>query len=234
MGSARRLRRTAQEVRPGPGAQRRLSLWIPGPGGQALLALSALSAAKRICGDAGELVDLRRAERPIGFVRRDPMCAVRRDTGCKTVNGQPADRSSIDEELERARADLHLMVDRATSADLRRRTAGARWTNQQRFWHMAFGYLIVSRLLGLVRLVGRLPTRQSRLCGAAERRHAAVPSRQLPRSVDGALVFHRPRLTRILDRTINRLQHSLDAESDEALSPPSSTCVSGNVPFHEV
>ena len=74
-----------------------------------------------------------------------------------SVNGRPTDRRSIHVELERARTDLHQLVARATSADLRRRTDGTRWTNQQMLWHMAFGYLIVSRLLRLVRLFGRLP-----------------------------------------------------------------------------
>ena len=60
-----------------------------------------------------------------------------------TENGQSADRRSIHAELERARTDLHHRVASATSADLRRRTDGTRWTNQQMLWHMAFGYLIV-------------------------------------------------------------------------------------------
>ena len=43
-----------------------------------------------------------------------------------TVNGQPTDRGSIHEELERARTDLHRLVASATSADLRRGTDGTR------------------------------------------------------------------------------------------------------------
>jgi DinB family protein len=135
-----------------------------------------------------------------------------------TVNGQAADRSSIHEELERARTDLHHLVASATSADLRRRTDGTHWTNQQMLWHMAFGYLIVSRLLGLVRLFGRLPKLFSRsfagMLNAATRPFHHVNYLD---SVGGALVFHGPRLTRQLDRTIDRLHRHLDAESDSAL-----------------
>ncbi len=67
----------------------------------------------------------------------------------------------------------------ATTAELRRGTDGTRWTNQQTFWHMAFGSLVASRLLRLVRPFVRLPDPLSRrLRGGAERRHAAVPSHQ--------------------------------------------------------
>jgi hypothetical protein len=135
------------------------------------------------------------------------------------ANGQPADRRSIHEELERARTDLHHLVASATAADLRRRTDGTRWTNQQMLWHMAFGYLIVSRLLRLVRLFGRLPDSFGRTFAAMLNAGTRLfhPVNYLG-SVGGALVFRGPRLTRQLDRTIDRLHRSLDAESDAALA----------------
>ena len=71
-----------------------------------------------------------------------------------TLNGQPIDRLRIHSELERTRADLHAIVANATPAELRRRTRGTQWTNGQLLWHMTFGYLIVRRLLPLVRLFG--------------------------------------------------------------------------------
>ena len=134
-------------------------------------------------------------------------------------NGHPADRRSIHEELERARTDLHHLVANATPADLRRRTNGTRWTNQQMLWHMAFGYLIVTRLLRLVRLFGRLPEPFSRTF-AAVLNAGTRPFHHINYlgSVGGALVFHGPRLTRQLDRTIDRLHRRLDAESDAALA----------------
>jgi len=135
-----------------------------------------------------------------------------------TANGRPVDRSSIHEELERARADLHHLVASATPPDLRRRTDGTRWTNQQMLWHMAFGYLIVRRLLPLVRLFGRLPDPFSR--GFAAVLNAGTRPFHLVNywgSVGGATVFHGSRLTRQLDRTIDRLHRRLDAESEAAL-----------------
>jgi hypothetical protein len=136
-----------------------------------------------------------------------------------SVSCEPVDRRSIHEELERARADMHHLVASAATADLRRRTNGTRWTNQQMLWHMAFGYLIVSRLLRLVRLFGRLPEPFSRAFAAmlnAGRR----PFHHINYlgSVGGARVFHGPRLVRQLDHTIDRLHRHLDAESDAALA----------------
>lgn len=127
----------------------------------------------------------------------------------------PADRQSIHDELERVRADLHHLISRATAADLARRTDGTRWTNRQMLWHMAFGYLIVRRLLPLVRLFGRLPDPFSRTF-AAVLNAGTRPFHHINYlgSVGGALVFHGPRL---LDHTIDRLNRRLDAETEEAL-----------------
>lgn len=135
------------------------------------------------------------------------------------VDGQSDDRGSIHDEMERARTDLHHLVAGATAADLRRRTERTRWTNEQMLWHMAFGYLIVSRLLRLVRLFGRLPDPFSRAF-AALLNAGTRPFHRINYlgSVGGALVFHGSRLTRQLDRTIDRLHRRLDAEADVALA----------------
>ena len=128
------------------------------------------------------------------------------------------DRQSIHAELERVRLDLHDLVARATAADLQRRTDGTRWTNRQLLWHMVFGYLIVWRLLPGVRLFGRLPDKFSRgfaaVLNAARRPFHVI---NYLGGCGGALVFHGPRLTRLLDRTITRLHRRLDAETDRSL-----------------
>ena len=59
------------------------------------------------------------------------------------------DRDSILQELDQARLDFHDLLSAATPADLRRRSAGTRWTNQQLLFHMLFGYLITRALLCL-------------------------------------------------------------------------------------
>jgi hypothetical protein len=132
--------------------------------------------------------------------------------------GQTGDRRLVHDELERVRLDLRELVANASPAELRRRTEGTRWTNQQMLWHMAFGYLVVRRLLPLVRLFGRLPDRFSHTFAAVlnsgTRPFHAV---NYLGSVGGAMVFHGARLTRRLDRTLDQLHRSLDAEPDEAL-----------------
>ena len=77
------------------------------------------------------------------------------------MNSAPLTPEAIREELERVRADFHALVTEATPADLRRPSSGTRWTNGQLLFHMFFGYLIVRRLLPLVRLMGRLPDRSA-------------------------------------------------------------------------
>ena len=142
-----------------------------------------------------------------------------RGVRCDTVPvSQCFDRQPIHEELERVRLDLHRLVEQATALDLRRRTHGTRWTNGQMLWHMVFGYVIVWRLLPGVRMFGRLPD------GFSRRFAAALNAGTRPFHVinylggcGGALVFHGPRLTRLLDRTVNQLHRRLDAESEASL-----------------
>jgi hypothetical protein len=134
-------------------------------------------------------------------------------------DGEPTNRQSIHDELERVRADFGHLVFRATAADLRRRTDGTRWTNGQMLWHMAFGYLIVRRLLPLVRLFGRLPDPFSRAfavvlnAGTRPFHHVNYLG-----AVGGALLFRGPRLVRQFDHTIDLLHRRLDAETVETLT----------------
>lgn len=128
------------------------------------------------------------------------------------------ERQRIHADLDRVRADFRDLVAGAGPDDLRRSTRGTRWTNGQLLWHMAFGFLIVRRLLPLVRMFGRLPDGFSRAF-AAMLDAATGPFHHVNflGSVGGALVFRGPRLTRQLDHTISRLHRRLDAESAEAL-----------------
>ena len=134
-------------------------------------------------------------------------------------HGQPPDRQSIHAELERVRADFHHLVASATPVALRRRTNGTRWTNQQMLWHMAFGYLIVQRLLPLVRMFGRFPDPLSR--GFATLLNWGTRPFHLINylgACGGAVVFHGPPLTGRLNRTLDQLHRHLEAETDESLS----------------
>ena len=131
---------------------------------------------------------------------------------------EPLPRPVIHHEMEQARTEFHRLVRLASAGDLRRATAGTRWTNQQLLFHMLFGYLIVRALLPLVRFLGRLPDGVSRFFAAglnACRKPFHVVN--YLGSCGGALVFRGPRLTRKLDRTIDSLHRALDAEPDAAL-----------------
>ena len=70
--------------------------------------------------------------------------------------------ASIADEIRGACADFHHLVDEATTAELRRRSNGTKWTNDQLLFHMLFGYLVVRTLLWLVRGFSKLPPHYSR------------------------------------------------------------------------
>jgi hypothetical protein len=133
------------------------------------------------------------------------------------MSGQ-LDRRSIHAEMELARGTFKAMVATASARDLRRTTIGTRWTNQQLLFHMLFGYMVVLRLLRLVRFFGRLPDQYSltfaRILNAGARPFHAV---NYLGSCGGAMVFRGPRLAAKLDRTIAALHRHLDDETDETL-----------------
>jgi DinB superfamily len=134
------------------------------------------------------------------------------------VSDAAFDRQAVHDELERARAAFHALVEEAPPAELRRPSQGTRWTNQQLLFHMLFGYLIVRTLLGLVRTFGRLPDRFSRVfawvLSAGTRPFHVV---NYLGSCGGALVFRGPRLISKFDRAIASLHRRLDRETDQAL-----------------
>lgn len=70
--------------------------------------------------------------------------------------------AEIIDELRASRADFHNLVDTATTRELRERSNGTRWTNDQLLFHMLFGYIIVRTLLWLVRGFSMLPDSYSR------------------------------------------------------------------------
>lgn len=134
------------------------------------------------------------------------------------MQDQAAARQQVHDELERVRQDLRALVSQATSAELRRRSDGTRWTNQQLLFHMAFGYMVVRALLPLVRTLGRLPDPFSRAFAAAlDRGTGPFHAVNYLGSCAGALVFHGPSLIRRLDRTIEALHRHLGRETDATL-----------------
>jgi hypothetical protein len=130
----------------------------------------------------------------------------------------PVDRTAIARELDASRRQLHQLLAAASPAELRRGSAGTRWTNEQLLFHMVFGFLIVRRLVLLVRLFSRLPAPMGRgfaaLLESARRPFHVV---NYWGSVGGARVFNHARMGRLADRTIAALQRSLAREPEERL-----------------
>jgi hypothetical protein len=128
------------------------------------------------------------------------------------------DTTGIRLEMDRVRVDFHDLVDSATVRELRRPTAGTKWTNEQLLFHMVFGYLLVRNLLVLVRGFSRLPD------GASCRFAASLNAGTRPfhvvnyvGSLGGVRVLGYPGTERLMDRTIGALQLSLERASDAEL-----------------
>lgn len=121
-------------------------------------------------------------------------------------------------DLEGARSDFHHLLTLVGADDWDKPTPGTRWTNEELLFHMVFGYLVVQRLLVLVRMFGRLPD-------SAGRRFAALLDASTPPfhvvNYHGtrlaALVSNRKRMAAKLDRVIDSLQRSLSRESEDRL-----------------
>ncbi|MBV6761411.1 DinB family protein [Rhodococcus opacus] len=130
----------------------------------------------------------------------------------------PVDRPEIAADLERARRSLHELLGSASPGDFDRRSNGTRWTNEQPLFHMVFGYMVVRRLLVLVRVFSRLPDRVGR--GFARVLDAGTPLFHQVNylgSCAAATVFNRRRMGRQCDRVIAALQRSLARETDANL-----------------
>ncbi|WP_102141546.1 DinB family protein [Mycobacterium hubeiense] len=128
------------------------------------------------------------------------------------------DRDAIAADLERARVRFHQLLAAAGPDDWGGPTRGTRWTNEQLLFHMVFGYMVVQRLLPLVRLLGRLPEGVSaayaRLLNAATRPFHLV---NYYGSCAAATVYNRRRMGAKLDHVIDALQRRLAQETDDDL-----------------
>jgi hypothetical protein len=129
------------------------------------------------------------------------------------------DRAEIAADLERARVELHrLLAEAERSGAWTKPTRGTRWTNQQLLFHMVFGYMIVQRLLILVKVFSQLSDGVSRVfargLNAATRPFDAI---NYYGSCAAALVYNRRRIGPKMDRVIAALQRKLARKSDDDL-----------------
>jgi DinB superfamily len=115
--------------------------------------------------------------------------------------------------------ELEQWLSAASDGDLRRKSTGTRWTNEELLFHMVFGYMVVQALLPLVRVFGALPRPVSR--GFAWLLNAGTGAFDVVNylgSKAAARVFNRRRMAAKLRRVTRSLQQRLDAESAAGLS----------------
>jgi hypothetical protein len=129
------------------------------------------------------------------------------------------DRAEIAADLERARVEFHRLLAEVERHDAwATPTRGTQWTNEQLLFHMVFGYMIVQRLLVLVKMFSQLPDQVSRgfarLLNSATRAFDAI---NYYGSRPGTLVYNRHRIGAKIDRVIAALQRKLAHESDDTL-----------------
>ncbi len=127
--------------------------------------------------------------------------------------------ASIAQEIRDAREDFHRLVDETTSAELRMRSSGTKWTNEQLLFHMLFGYMIVRTLLWLVRGFSMLPEDFSRRFASAL--NAATRPFHLVNylgSLGGARVLGHRGMERVMDNVTDSLILSLDRASEKQLA----------------
>jgi DinB superfamily len=128
------------------------------------------------------------------------------------------DRQAVIGEFTQAGTELRQLLASLSPADLRARSTGTRWTNEQLLFHMVFGYLIVRTLLPLVKIMSRTPP----LVGRAFAR--ALDATTVPfdavnywGSCLGALVYRPRRLARKYDRVAASILRQLERESEASL-----------------
>ncbi len=128
------------------------------------------------------------------------------------------DRTALATDLEGARSDFRRLLALAGEDDWDEPTSGTRWTNEELLFHMVFGYMVVRRLLVLVRVFGWLPAWAGR--GFASLLDASTPPFHVVNYYGtrlAALVYNRKRMAAKLDRVIDSLQRSLSRESEDRL-----------------
>jgi hypothetical protein len=128
------------------------------------------------------------------------------------------ERATIADEIRRARDDFHRLVDGAISAELRSPSDGTKWTNEQLLFHMLLGYLVVWRLMPIVRVFAWLPRPFSR--GFARALNAATRPFHVINyvgSLGGARVLGHTGMERVMDRVTGRLITLLETAGEKQL-----------------
>jgi hypothetical protein len=135
------------------------------------------------------------------------------------VGDSTIDRAGIAADLERARVEFHrLLVEAQRHDSWTNPTRGTRWTSEQLLFHMLFGYMVVQRLLVLVKMFGLLPDAASRVFARIlDAATAPFDVINYYGSCAAALFYNRRRMGAKMDRVIASLLRKLARTSDDAL-----------------
>jgi hypothetical protein len=134
-------------------------------------------------------------------------------------NEPQATQDAVREDFARVSADFRRLLDQASTDDLRRKTAGTRWTNEELLFHMLFGYLVVRSLLPLVRLFSRLPAGAGRTYSRAlDATTKSFDQINYLGPVLGSRILNRRRMATRMDRTLAAIQRQCDRETADSLT----------------
>jgi DinB superfamily len=129
------------------------------------------------------------------------------------------DTDAIVAEMHQAAADFRALLTTSTTPDLRRKSDGTKWSNEQLLFHMLFGYLIVRTLLPLVQFIGHCPDGLSRgfaaVLNAANRPFHVI---NYLGSLGGARLLGHTGMIRIMGRVTAGLTRSLNRRTPAALA----------------
>ncbi|WP_439657827.1 DinB family protein [Lentzea sp. HUAS TT2] len=129
------------------------------------------------------------------------------------------DGQAVHEDFERVRTTFRTLLGGASDGELRRRSNGTRWNNRQLLFHMLLGFLIMRALIGLARIVARLPggvgRTWARLLDAGTKPFDVV---NFAGSWLGGSLLPRRAMLVLCDRTIASLHRRLDRENDIGLA----------------
>ena len=150
-----------------------------------------------------------------------PSADVTTEQDIREISREELARRSLEivAEMREAAADFRVLLDAATSAELRRGSDGTRWTNEQLLFHMLFGYIITVPLLWMAKVLGYLPGWATKPF-AALLNAGTVPFNYVNYlgSRIGGRIVSPPAMVRWFDRVTNRLGRWLVRESDGTLA----------------
>jgi len=128
-------------------------------------------------------------------------------------------KEQIRAEYGRTRRELQAWLENATAGDLRRKSNGTKWTNEELLFHMVFGYMVVRALLPLVHAVSRLPRPVG--TGFAAVLNAGTGPFNVVNywgSRAASMFYNRRRMGRKLDKTLAALSRRLERETPAGLA----------------